>query len=673
MCVCVCVCVCDLWAKIDWKGNYSSRKPTQHPSIEEFQSYFSDLYDCSNNKELENISGLHSDITIPVLDQPIDINEVNGCLKDMKNGGFDFNTPVLSILVNSFSVILLLILNFMLYIKYPLHLALSILCVIPKKGNLLLPKNFRGMQMMRAIACLFDRVIAKRLYAWMKIEAEQSAFQKGKSTLLQIFILRLIIEICKKKKVTMYIGFVDLEKAFDKVSRFLLLARLVTLGIGSVMLEALKRIYSYTCCTLCFYGCYSEVFVTRTGIRQGSASSVLLFILFMDGLFAFLRAKCRPENIIGSFHALVHADDTLIMSTNRDGFIHKCNQMMIYFEDNQLKLNLSKSSYLIINPSIDDKKCSIKLEKGLLEYKHSQYYLGIIISDDGLIGHDVDSFIKGKRSNLCIKFNNFCSKNSMAPLDVKLSVLDSCVASSLSYANETWADRGRNIETLYRQGLRTALGVRQSVNNEIIYIETDKFPMKCRIMKQQLKFWLIVKEYINNNPDSALYSFVKQAQFLNLKYIKHYEQLEDTYITPENCMKTMQTEYYRAWQTKFLQLSGDIDSRMGTYIRINPTLSKPQYISQVMLETDRVILTRFRCGSHSLKIELGRFSRPQVPRMERTCICNNGVQTILHCFTECTLTTPKLSKTYTDLESIFKDNTVCTDILLICKILNITF
>ena len=69
--------------------------------------------------------------------------------------------------------------------------------------------------------------------------------------------------------------------------------------------------------------------------------------------------------------------------------------MMRYFEDNQLKLNLSKSSYLIINPSIGDRKCSIKLEKGLLEYKCSQYYLGIIISDDGLISHDVDTFIKG--------------------------------------------------------------------------------------------------------------------------------------------------------------------------------------------------------------------------------------------------------------------------------------
>ena len=161
------------------------------------------------------------------------------------------------------------------------------------------------------------------------------AFQKGKSTLLQIFIHRLIIEICKKRKLTIYIAFVDLEKAFDKVSRFLFLARLVTLAISNEMLGAPKRIYSCTCCILCFYGCYSEVFVTRTGIRQRSASTVFLFIFFMDGLFSFLRAQCQPEDIIGSFHALVYADDTLIMSTNRDRLIHKCNQMMIYLEDNR--------------------------------------------------------------------------------------------------------------------------------------------------------------------------------------------------------------------------------------------------------------------------------------------------------------------------------------------------
>ena len=72
-----------------------------NPSIEEFQSYFSDLYGLivvilTNNKELENIPGLHSDITIPVLDKPVDINEVNGCLKDVKNA--DLTSIYLSLL-----------------------------------------------------------------------------------------------------------------------------------------------------------------------------------------------------------------------------------------------------------------------------------------------------------------------------------------------------------------------------------------------------------------------------------------------------------------------------------------------------------------------------------------------------------------------------------------------
>ena len=91
------------------------------------------------------------------------MGEIEGSIKDMKNGGFDFNLPILLILIKHFSSMLILLLNFMLYIKYPIHLALSILCVIPKKGNLKMPKNFRGIQMMRAIACLFDRVIARRL------------------------------------------------------------------------------------------------------------------------------------------------------------------------------------------------------------------------------------------------------------------------------------------------------------------------------------------------------------------------------------------------------------------------------------------------------------------------------------------------------------------------------
>ena len=63
-----------------------------------------------------------------------------------------------------------------------------------------------------------------------------------------------------------YIEFFDLSKAFNKVSRFLLLKTLVKLGIGNVMLQSLKSLYSTTRCILKCFGKVSDVFQTYTGI-----------------------------------------------------------------------------------------------------------------------------------------------------------------------------------------------------------------------------------------------------------------------------------------------------------------------------------------------------------------------------------------------------------------------
>ena len=32
-----------LWSKIDWKGNYTRKKPSRHPTILEFQNFFQDM------------------------------------------------------------------------------------------------------------------------------------------------------------------------------------------------------------------------------------------------------------------------------------------------------------------------------------------------------------------------------------------------------------------------------------------------------------------------------------------------------------------------------------------------------------------------------------------------------------------------------------------------------
>ena len=77
--------------------------------------------------------------------------------------------------------------------------------------------------MLPTLAVLYDRVISRRLDRWLGVHEEQTGFRKGKSTLTQIFTLRIVIEMAKKSNTTIYIGFFDIKKAFDKVSRFLLL------------------------------------------------------------------------------------------------------------------------------------------------------------------------------------------------------------------------------------------------------------------------------------------------------------------------------------------------------------------------------------------------------------------------------------------------------------------
>ena len=81
-----------------------------------------------------------------------------------------------------------------------------------------------------------------------------------------------------------------------------------------------------------------------------------------------------------------------------------------------------------------------------------------------------------KRPNVTIKFNNFLIKNFLAPLSIKLNILDVCAIPSLIYSCECWGKASINsIEVSYRQGLKRALSIRETTNTEIVYIETKVY------------------------------------------------------------------------------------------------------------------------------------------------------------------------------------------------------
>ena len=307
--------------------------------------------------------------------------------------------------------------------------------------------------------------------------------------------------------------------------------------------------------------------------------------------------------------------------------------MLDYFEENSLSLNLGKSGYLIINGD-DSDRTDLVLKNGALAYCSVIKYLGVKISDCGILKKDIDFFLEDKRANVTIKFGNFCRKNYLAPLDIKLRVLNTCVTASLLYSCETWGDsQFRHIEVLYRQGLKNALGVRKCVNNEIIYTECDEFPLEVRIVKQQLKFWITLQEYLQQNPDHYMHRLINIAT--NYPYITYYRNLETTFTDSHNCEKTMK-EMIRTSRNQKIEESfrRDENSKLGTYLQINPSLEKPTFEDK--MEFQRICITRYRTGSHNLAIEKGRMLGGTA-RDERLCLCGLDTQTIKHVLLHCPL------------------------------------
>ena len=119
-----------------------------------------------------------------------------------------------------------------------------------RKGQRDDPNNFRGIALLSCFgklftACLNTR-IAKFLFEYNKMGAEQAGFRPGFSVLDHIFALHAIIEFYKNKKQRLYCGFVDYSKAFDLIDRSALWQKLLQHDINGRVFHMIFNIYNKT-------------------------------------------------------------------------------------------------------------------------------------------------------------------------------------------------------------------------------------------------------------------------------------------------------------------------------------------------------------------------------------------------------------------------------------------
>ena len=123
---------------------------------------------------------------------------------------------------------------------------------------------------------------------WFTPYREQAGAQKGRCCTEHIVTLRILTDLARKTKKKLFITFIDFNKACDLVPRHILMRILRRLGCGAVMLGIIGAMYSITESVI-----GSVVFAATIGVRQGSPTSCLLFLVYVNDLIRLIKDNCR--------------------------------------------------------------------------------------------------------------------------------------------------------------------------------------------------------------------------------------------------------------------------------------------------------------------------------------------------------------------------------------------
>ena len=134
---------------------------------------------------------------------------------------------------------------------------------------------------------------------------EQSDFRPNRSTTDMMFVIRRLQELARKKRIPLYVCFIDLTKAYDSNDRTLLWTVLARFGVPHNMISIICQFDDgmRACVRLDDRVC-SRWFAVERGLRQGCVLAPLLFNIFFAAVINVASTGFKANK--GIVDALVH-------------------------------------------------------------------------------------------------------------------------------------------------------------------------------------------------------------------------------------------------------------------------------------------------------------------------------------------------------------------------------
>ncbi|GLC47024.1 hypothetical protein PLESTM_002009800 [Pleodorina starrii] len=426
---------------------------------------------------------------------------------------------------------------------FPQQFTKTVVTPLLKKGDPLVPGNYRGIAVGGALAKCYAAVLLDRLVRAGEQLAlrhpSQAGFRRGFGTSHHLFVKQhLTTRHRRAGEKPLIVVQIDFEKAFDKVPREHMWLRLQERGVGGPMLAALKKAYEKVSMVVKVNGSVGGEFESRQGVKQGCPLSTELFGLFIETLADLIdvhdvvnaRARKHETPLVGGkcVSILLYADDVSLLATSPERMVELLNLVDLFCVAFGMRPNVSKCERLVFACSDDLRSqistacdAQLRLAGQAVPAKDSARYLGLVYGPDRSFCACRQQLCDSARSAL-FALSAKLDKLKLFSADVRMRCFTTQVRAILLYGCQAWgpfviaealerASSGRRrdnnnlAEGLFEACLRDdavqlqVIFMRQIVGaarpaQRLLFAEMAQLPLQYYMAKQVVGFWNRVRK-----------------------------------------------------------------------------------------------------------------------------------------------------------------------------------
>ena len=334
-------------------------------------------------------------------------------------------------------------------------------------------KNYRGISLLSIPGKVYGRILIERVRGMTEgmIDEEQCGFRRGRGCVDQVFTVKQLSEKYVGKGKDLFVAYMDLEKAYDRIDRDAMWRVLRMYGINGNLLRAIQSLYAESEARVRVCREEGEWFGVKVGLRQGCVMSPWLFNLFMDGVMKEVREKAGEigaslwdarRNCEWNVEWLMFADDTVLVGDSEQKLQKLVKEFGSVCKRRKLVVNVGKSKVMRIGRGQNENEMNVSLNNRRMEEVECYRYLGVDVSHDGKMNEEVSHRI-GEARKVSGALQKLWKNRNMS-MEAKVGMYEGIVEPTLLYGCEAWTlnvHERRKVEAVEMSCLRSICGVRR--------------------------------------------------------------------------------------------------------------------------------------------------------------------------------------------------------------------